>query len=68
MKKAHLRRYARPTRSNVLQRTPSLVDLRVPRICDLLDRPSMSIFEKLKYVIVLGSCVARHSHLKFFFV
>jgi hypothetical protein len=37
VKKAHLRRYAWPTRSNVLQRTPSLVDLRAPRIWDLFD-------------------------------
>jgi hypothetical protein len=37
VKKAHLRRYAWPTRSNVLQRTPSLVDLRTPRIWDLFD-------------------------------
>jgi hypothetical protein len=32
LKKLHMLRYARPTRFNLLKRTPQLIELRVPRL------------------------------------
>jgi hypothetical protein len=53
LKKLHMLRYARPTRFNLLKRTPQLIELRVPRLWIFLSSLQPEFFSHLPVVSLL---------------